>query len=66
MTGTVRVAGAGTSASTFVSRVPNVFGEYGVTTDAANALLVQYANCAGAASADLVTLVSIPLFVQCG
>ncbi|EED82953.1 predicted protein [Postia placenta Mad-698-R] len=59
-------AGAGTSASTFVSRVPNVFGEYGVTTDAANALLVQYANCAGAASADLVTLNGIADFTYLG
>lgn len=66
MTGTIRVAGAGTSASTFVSRVPNVFGEYGVTTDAANALLVQYANCAGAASADLVTLNGIADFTHLG
>ncbi|EED79089.1 predicted protein [Postia placenta Mad-698-R] len=54
--GTIQVTGAGTGTPAFISRVPNAFGEYAVTTDTADALIVQYTDCADASVIDLATL----------
>ncbi|EED82921.1 predicted protein [Postia placenta Mad-698-R] len=56
VTGTIQVTGAGTGTPAFISRVPNAFGEYAVTTDTADALVVQYTDCADASVIDLATL----------
>ena len=40
-----------------MSRIPNQFGEYGITTDAADALRVEYADCGEDDPVDLTTLV---------
>ncbi|KZT64525.1 hypothetical protein DAEQUDRAFT_636100, partial [Daedalea quercina L-15889] len=56
--GALNVVGAGVPPAAFVARVPNEFGEYGVTADFADALVVLYLACPGSAAAlpvDLVT-----------
>ncbi|TFY61392.1 hypothetical protein EVJ58_g4535 [Rhodofomes roseus] len=61
-TGTLLVSGAGVPSGAIVSRIPNDFGEYGITTDAADALQVQYADCGNNQPVDLVTLNGIADF----
>ncbi|KAI0720126.1 hypothetical protein C8Q72DRAFT_982136 [Fomitopsis betulina] len=65
-TGTLLVSGAGIPAGTVVSRLPNRFGEYGVTVDAADALRVEYADCGETDPMNLVTLNGIADFTFLG
>ncbi|KAH9929230.1 uncharacterized protein B0H18DRAFT_874265 [Fomitopsis serialis] len=65
-TGTLLVTGTGVPLGTVVSRVPNEFGEYGITTDAGDALQVQYADCGNDLPVDLVTLNGIADFTFFG
>lgn len=58
-TGTLLVTGTGVPLGTVVSRLPNEFGEYGITADAEDALQVQYADCGNNLPVDLITLVSV-------
>ncbi|PCH39029.1 hypothetical protein WOLCODRAFT_146827 [Wolfiporia cocos MD-104 SS10] len=70
VTGTIRVTGADVAPGTLVGRVPNAFGEYGVTANASDALRVQYAACAGAGAAghpvDLIALNGIADYAYFG
>lgn len=65
-TGTLLVSGAGVPLGTVVSRVPNEFGEYGITTDAEDALQVQYADCGNNLPVDLVTMNGVADFTFFG
>jgi len=68
VSGTILVSGA-VAGTAYVSRVPNAFGEYGVTTDAADALRVQYLDCNDAATegpTNLMTLNGIADFAFLG
>ncbi|KAH9840863.1 uncharacterized protein C8Q71DRAFT_741867 [Rhodofomes roseus] len=65
-TGTLLVSGAGVPSGAIVSRIPNDFGEYGITTDAADALQIQYADCGNNQPVDLVTLNGIADFTFFG
>ncbi|GBE85925.1 hypothetical protein SCP_0804490 [Sparassis crispa] len=66
LTGTLHVAGTGIDPNTFVSRVPNQYGEYGVTTDTGDALRVQFTTCNTGLPLDLVTLNGIADFTLLG
>ncbi|CCM05244.1 uncharacterized protein FIBRA_07454 [Fibroporia radiculosa] len=44
-TGKIAVAAANIAAGAFVSRIPNQYGEYGITPQASDALIVQFTQC---------------------
>ncbi|OBZ73455.1 hypothetical protein A0H81_06669 [Grifola frondosa] len=62
-TGTIRVEGD--SLDGYISRIPNAFGEYGITTDESEALSVSITSC-DEESFDIVTLNGIADFPYFG
>ncbi|KAI0919626.1 hypothetical protein AcV5_001640 [Taiwanofungus camphoratus] len=65
-TGTIGVSGGGIDPASVVSRTPNEFGEYGITSDAGDALQVQYTDCGTGVPVDLVSLNGIADFTLVG